>query len=107
LAGYLIGNNPLNKKTRIFIVATFVGAFQAAFEAVVFYLFGDVGAWIALWSWFGNSVTHGIIMGAIPTIWLIPKFNGRIERYLGFPPRGKDQRQNRDRNQRRDRALAP
>jgi hypothetical protein len=106
MAGYLIGNNPLNK-TRIFLVATFVGAFQAAFEAVVFLLFGDAGVWVALWSWAGNSVTHGIIMGAIPTIWLIPKFHGRIERYLGFPPRGKGKSRNGSRNQRRrDRNLA-
>lgn len=100
MAGYLIGNDPLNK-TRVFMVATFTGAFQAAFEAATFLFFGDVGFWVALWSWFGNSVTHGIIMGALPTIWIVPQLHGRVERYLGFPPRGKNQGRNRDRERRR------
>jgi hypothetical protein len=106
LAGYLIGNDPLNK-TRVFLVATFTGILQAAFEAATFLFFGDVGVWVAAWSWFGNSVTHGIIMGAIPTIWLVPQLHGRVERYLGFPPRGKQQGPNqRNRHRRRHKNLA-
>lgn len=88
LGGLLIGNNPLNR-ARVFAVAAFVGSLQAAFEASVFWLFGEVGLAIALWSFVGNSITHGIVMGAIPTLWLLPELHGRVERYLGFPRRGR------------------
>jgi vacuolar-type H+-ATPase subunit I/STV1 len=36
----------------------------------------------------GNTITHGIVLGAIPLVIIYPALHGRIERYLGIAPRG-------------------
>lgn len=97
IAGYVIGNHPLNK-IRVAIAAAVAGFLHAAIEATAFILFSEETAYIALWSAIGNTITDGIILGAIPTPFIVPQLYGRIERYLGYPLRGKPQQ--RDRNQR-------
>lgn len=87
LAGVIIGGRPLNK-VRLFVAAVVAGSLQAAFEAGAYLLFSSEVLRVAIWSWFGNTITHGIIMGAIPLILLIPRLYGRLERYLGYAPRG-------------------
>ncbi|MDN5856511.1 MAG: hypothetical protein L0K86_27465, partial [Actinomycetia bacterium] len=85
VAGYLIGNKPLNW-LRV-AVACVVGAFvQAVIEASAFIVFGEEGVGVAIYSALGNTVTHGILLGAIVTVPLIYALHGRIERLLGFTP---------------------
>ncbi len=93
IAGYLIGN-PLNK-IQVAIAATVAGFVHAAIEATAFILFDQETAYIAVWAAIGNTITDGIILGAIPTPLIVPQLYGRIERYLGYPLRGKQRRCNR------------
>lgn len=93
LAGYVIQSKPLSK-VRLVIAALISGVVQAAFEAASFLVFSEETWDVALWSWIGNSITHGLIMGAIPLVLIMPHLYGRIERYMGFAPRG-DQAQRR------------
>jgi hypothetical protein len=87
LAGYIIHSRPLSK-VRLSIAAVLAGFLQALFEAAAFLLFGEETLRIAIWSAAGNTVTHGLIMGAIPLVFIVPQLHGRIERYMGFAPRG-------------------
>jgi hypothetical protein len=64
------------------------GAIQAMLEAAAFLYFGKETWQVALWMLTGNTVTHGILMGAIPLVLIIPRLYGRVERYLGYAPRG-------------------
>jgi hypothetical protein len=86
LAGYIIHKRPLSK-IRLSIAAVLAGFLQALFEAASFLLFGEETLRIAIWSAAGNTVTHGLIMGAIPLVFIVPQLHGRIERYMGFAPR--------------------
>lgn len=97
IAGYIIRDQPLSK-VRLFIAAIISGAVQAVFEASAFLIFGEETLSVAIWSWAGNTVTHGLIMGAIPLILIIPQLYGRVERYLGYAPRGQE-RQRKERQQ--------
>jgi len=89
--GYVIGSQPLNK-IRVGIGAAVAGFLHAIVEATAFILFSEETVYIAVWSAIGNTITDGIILGAIPTPFIIPRLYGRIERYLGYPLRGKEQR---------------
>lgn len=100
VAGYIIGNHPLNKM-RVAIAAAVAGFLHAAIEATAFILFSQETAYIALWSAIGNTITDGIILGAIPTPFIVPQLYGRVERYLGYPLRG----QRRDRKQGKARTM--
>lgn len=87
IAGYIIGNRPLNR-LRVSI-ACVVGAFvQAVIEASTFLIFGGEALSVVILSALGNTVTHGVVLGVIPTLILVPLLHGRIERFLGFVPRG-------------------
>ena len=87
LAGYIIGNRPLSR-IRLTVAAVIAGFVQAVFDASAFLIFGEETLRVAVWSCLGNTATHGIAMGAIPLIKVVPRLHGRIERYLGYPPRG-------------------
>ncbi len=83
--GYLVAGRPLNWG-RV-TVACIVGAFvQAVIEASAFLIFGAEGLGVAIYSALGNTVTHGLILGALVTVPLIYALHGRIERLLGFAP---------------------
>lgn len=87
LAAYIIRNRPRNWV--LVSVACVVGAFvQAVLEAATFLIFGEESLPIAVYSALGNTLTHGIIWGVIPTLILIPLLHGRIERFLGYAPKG-------------------
>jgi ABC-type multidrug transport system fused ATPase/permease subunit len=60
---------------------------QASFEGASFALLGDDGMAVAIESTIGNTITHGIIGGAIPLVLIVPRFAGRLERFLGFEPK--------------------
>ncbi len=98
VGGYIINDHPQNKFL-LFIGATMAGFIHAAIEATAFLLFDTETVWVAVWATIGNTITDGIIMGAIPLILIMPRLQGRIERYLGFPPKGKQQRRRRNRQQ--------
>ncbi|MFB6175663.1 MAG: hypothetical protein ABEI99_00695 [Halobaculum sp.] len=53
-----------------------IGYLAVAGESVPFYIINVIG----------NTVTHGIVLGAIPLLVIYPLLQGRIERYLGFAP---------------------
>ena len=101
IAGYIVGNHPLNK-IRVAIAAATAGFIHAAIEATAFILFSQETVYIAFWSAIGNTITDGIILGAIPTPFIVPQLYGRVERYLGYPLRGK---QRRDRKQGKARTM--
>ncbi|WP_435124639.1 hypothetical protein [Halobaculum sp. D14] len=96
--GYVVGlwafayvlhrwGDPTNK-THMSIAAV-VGAFvQIAIEGVAYLVIdGETATFYAI-NVVGNTVTHGIVLGAIPLVIVYPLLHGRIERYLGFAPQG-------------------
>ncbi|MGF1537482.1 MAG: hypothetical protein ACFB4J_13505 [Elainellaceae cyanobacterium] len=83
VAGYIFRNRPRNKM--LLIIGAIVGAaVQAAFEAAALLIFGEEGFEVALTSLLGNTATHGIALGAIPLVIVIPLLYGRVERLLGY-----------------------
>ena len=89
VAGYIIGERPLNKPLIAF--ATIMSALiHAGIEATALVLFDNELFNVALWSVFGNTLLDGVLFGAIPIVLLMPRMYGRVERYLGFAPRGID-----------------
>lgn len=71
-------------------VAAIVGAFvQIAIEGVAYLLIdGETLAFYAI-NVFGNTVTHGVVLGFVPLLFVYPLLHGRLERYLGFAPQGR------------------
>jgi hypothetical protein len=69
---YRVADDPDDRGAQI--VAAVLGAFvQALFEGLAFYAFDpDVAPRGALFSILGNTVTHGILLGAIPLVVLSP-----------------------------------
>jgi hypothetical protein len=92
LAGYIIGNRPLSR-VRLIAAGAGSGFAHAVIEASSFLLFSKETVEIATWSAMGNTITHGVIMGAIPLLFLVPRLQGRIERYMGFAPHRQDRAQ--------------
>lgn len=85
VAGLIVNGQPL-KWGRV-AMACIVGAFvQAVIEASAFLVFGEEGLSVAIFSALGNTVTHGIILGAFITIPLVKALHGRVERLLGYTP---------------------
>lgn len=64
-------------------------AIQGAIEASSFLIFGEEGLPVALWSAFGNTISHGIVWGAVPLLIFLPRLRGHIAVPLGFEPRGR------------------
>ncbi|MEO1044771.1 MAG: ATP-binding cassette domain-containing protein [Pseudomonadota bacterium] len=87
LASYVIGTRA---RSPLFLtIGAIVAAFvQALFEASSFLLFGTESMGIVIQSTIGNTITHGVIWGAIPLLFLVPALHGRFERFLGFAPKG-------------------
>lgn len=86
IAAYIIRNRPRN--WLLVSLACIVGAFvQAVIEASTFLLFGEEALPVAIQSAIGNTITHGILWGAIPAVILVPLLYGRIERFLGYAPK--------------------
>ncbi|MGF1457554.1 MAG: hypothetical protein ACFBSG_00855 [Leptolyngbyaceae cyanobacterium] len=85
VAGYIFRNQPKNKMLLVF--GAIVGAaVQAAFEAAALMIFGEEGFPVALRALLGNTFTHGIALGAIPLLMVVPLLYGRVERLLGYSP---------------------
>lgn len=89
VAGYIIGDRPL-KWLRVTVACIIGSAVQAVIEASAFIVFDEEGVGVAAWSALGNTVTHGIILGAVVTVPLVFALHGRIERLLGFTPLSRD-----------------
>ncbi len=85
VAGYLMSGKPLNW-VRISIACLVGSLAQAIIEASAFLVFGEEGLWITIYSALGNTITHGLILGALVTVPLAYALHGRIERLLGFAP---------------------
>lgn len=91
VAGYVIGNKPLSK-WRLVIGAIVSGLVHAFIEAASFLIFGEETIQVAFYSAIGNTITDGIVLGAIPLVLIVPRLYGRVERYLGFAPLGRRRR---------------
>jgi hypothetical protein len=89
LAAFVVGQRP-DSRTRLAVAAVMCGFVQAVFEGASFALLGDEGVDVAVESTVGNTITHGVIGGAIPLVFVAPHFAGKIERFLGFAPKGWD-----------------
>jgi hypothetical protein len=89
VAGFLIGQRP-DSRIRLATGALVAGFVQAVFEGASFALLGSEGTDVAIESTVGNTITHGLIGGAIPLVFVAPHFAGKIERFLGFVPKGWD-----------------
>ncbi|MBD2257231.1 hypothetical protein [Pseudanabaena sp. FACHB-2040] len=87
VGGYIVGNRPLNKARLAFAVLV-SGFLHAVIEVTALLLFDQELLRVAIWSAIGNTINDGIILGAIPAVLLMPRLYGRVERYLGFAPRG-------------------
>jgi hypothetical protein len=96
VTAYAVGNRP--RSWVLVSVACVVGAFvQAVIEATTFLIRTDTGLSVAILDALGNTVTHGILLGAIPKILLIPLFYDRLERLLGYPPKEQEPTDERER----------
>jgi hypothetical protein len=89
-AGYAMGARPLNP-LMIAFGSIVCAAVQGFIEASAFLIFGEQSFPVALITAIGNTITHGVIMGAIPAISLVRSLHGRFERFLGFAPKGAPQ----------------
>jgi hypothetical protein len=70
-------------------VGAILGAFiQALFEGVALVLIEGEALEAAIISVIGNTITHGILLGIIPLIPCVEALYGRVERFLGFAPKG-------------------
>jgi hypothetical protein len=67
--------------TRSLAVAAVLGGFvQASFEGLAFLVFGaETGPRAATLSVLGNTVTHGVLLGAVPLVVLVPVLRDRVE----------------------------
>lgn len=88
VAGYIMSGKPLSWG-RISVACLVGSLVQAIIEATAFLVFGEEGLWITIYSTLGNTVTHGLILGALVTVPLVYALHGRIERLLGFAPQPK------------------
>lgn len=86
-AAYVVGDRPLSR-VRLVVAAAVAGALHAVIEASSFVLFSAETAWVAIYSGLGNTLADGLVMGALPLVFVVPALHGRLERYLGYPPRG-------------------
>lgn len=100
VAGYIFGNRP-QPAWGLLILGSVVGAFvQYAIEGLGFLiiappseagLFGITGALaIYIEALIGNTITHGVILGAVLTVILVPLLKGRLELALGYAPKGEE-----------------
>lgn len=85
LAGYLMSGKKLNW-LRIGTACLVGSLVQAVIEGSAFLVFGEEGVGVTIYSALGNTVTHGIVLGALVTVPLAYALHGRIERLLGFTP---------------------
>ncbi|MEM6907746.1 MAG: ATP-binding cassette domain-containing protein [Pseudomonadota bacterium] len=87
LTSFMFGKQPPGKL--VILIAALSSAFiQAAIEASSFLLFGEESLGIAIQSTIGNTIMHGVIWGAIPAFFLVPRLQGRFEHFLGFETKG-------------------
>jgi hypothetical protein len=72
-----VASDPADRRAQI--VAALIGAFgQAAFEGVAFYAFAvRAGPIDAMLSVLGNTVIHGVVLGAVPLLILYPVIEDR------------------------------
>ncbi|MGQ9366391.1 ABC transporter ATP-binding protein [Azospirillum sp. ST 5-10] len=85
--GHMAALRPLNRAWPA-LSAVVGAAVQSAFEASTLLLFGSEAASVALYSGLGNTLTHGVLWGAVPLALTAPLLHGRFERLLGFAPKG-------------------
>jgi len=78
---------PFNRSALV-LGAVVCAAIQSSMEATSFLLFGAEAFRVAALSAVGNTISHGVVWGAIPLLLLVPALHGRFEAYLGFAPRG-------------------
>jgi energy-coupling factor transporter ATP-binding protein EcfA2 len=86
LAGYIIRNHP-RSWVRLTAASLLAATVQAAFEASSFLILAEESVKVAVLSWAGNTITHGVIGGILPLLFFVPALHGRIERYMGFAPK--------------------
>lgn len=72
-----IADDPFDRRTQV--AAAVGGAFvQAVFEGFAFFLFEREAVVDAMISVAGNTITHGIVLGAIPLVLLAPFVRTRV-----------------------------
>lgn len=87
LASLLFALAPRSRAVLI-VGALFCALVQSVLEATSFLLFGGEALGVAVYSALGNTLSHGLIWGAIPLLLLVPALRGRFEHHLGFAPAG-------------------
>ncbi|MFB6281132.1 MAG: hypothetical protein ABEH40_03840 [Haloferacaceae archaeon] len=88
-AGYLVGftiagyfmKNP-NDTVKIAVGAVLGGVIQFAIEGLAFLVIEGEAVSVYLTSLAGNTLTHGVVLGAIPLIPVVSALQGRMERVL-------------------------
>lgn len=88
LTSFMFGRQPPGKLL-ILLAALSCAFIQAAIEASSFLLFGEESMGIVIQSTLGNTVMHGVVWGAIPAFFLVPRLQGRFEHFLGFETKGR------------------
>ena len=86
-ASWIFAIAPRNRINLMF-GAIVCAVIQSSIEATSFLLFGSEGVAVAIESAIGNTITHGVIWGAVPLLFLVPVLRGKFESHLGFEVRG-------------------
>lgn len=84
IAGFWVASEIFNaapfKRWALIVGSIACAAVQAGLEASSFLLFGQEGLTVALYSAIGNTISHGIIFGAIPLLFLVPALHALSRR---------------------------
>ncbi|MFC7226621.1 hypothetical protein N0B31_04340 [Salinirubellus salinus] len=77
-----VAGDPTDRRWQVAAAVAGAGV-QATFEGVAFFVLSDAGLPVALFSILGNTVTHGVVLGAVPLVLLLPVVAEPIAQAIG------------------------
>jgi hypothetical protein len=78
-----VAGDPTDRRWQV-AAAVSGAAVQATFEGIAFYVLSDAGAVTAFLSILGNTLSHGLLLGAVPFVLLLPLVGGPIATAFGL-----------------------
>lgn len=78
-----VAGDPMDRRWQV-AAALSGAAVQATFEGIAFYVLSDEGAVVAFLSVLGNTLSHGLLLGAIPFVLLLPLVGGPLAAAIGI-----------------------
>jgi hypothetical protein len=77
-----VAGDPTDRRWQVAAAVAGAGV-QATFEGVAFLVLSDAGVPVALFSVLGNTVTHGLVLGAVPLVLLLPLVGDSLAGAIG------------------------